>query len=105
PLTPIQYVYGGTTTASGGLQTFDGVNAILFNDPNQEIDGTFDCSVGGILAYGGPWFDSSQTGVFNGLTFIRTLGADIVTNDGISCFFAASSNVSKAAEELFGHEL
>jgi|HubBroStandDraft_3_1064219.scaffolds.fasta_scaffold14970_1 hypothetical protein len=103
--THIRYNYVGTTSASGGLTTADGVNAILFADPHGEISTPFTCRSGGILAHGGPWFDPSTTGTFNGRTFIRTQEADIVTNKGIECFFSLSQNPSKAAEELFGHEL
>jgi len=105
PGTPIRLVYGGTTAATGGLDRYDFTNAILFNDPNQEIEGTFDCSAGGTLAYGGPWFDTDTTGVFDGRRFIRIQGGDVVTNDGIDCFFQRSPNASAAAEELFAHEL
>src|SRR3990167_391030 len=56
PQTPIRYSYGGTTSASAGFSSFDGVNAILFGDLNQDIEGTYDCSGGGVLAIGGPWF-------------------------------------------------
>ena len=105
PTTPIRYLYGGKTTASGGLKNFDEVNAILFGDPNNEISGSYDCSSGGTLAVGGPWFDSTTTGRFAGKTFVVIQGGDIVTNDGIDCFFRASSSPQKAAEELFGHEL
>jgi hypothetical protein len=101
----IRYLYTGTTTASGGLTTSDGVNSILFADPHGEISTPFNCRSGGILAHGGPWFDPSATGTFNGQRFIRTQEADIVTNKGIDCFFSISANPSKAAEELFGHEL
>lgn len=103
--TPINLVYGGTTAAKGGLETFDSINAILFNDPEGEIEDTFSCTGGGTLAFGGPWFSTSTTGQFGGRTFIRIQGADIVTNDGISCFFERSANPSKAAEELIAHEL
>jgi len=105
PATPIRLVYGGTTASNGGLDRYDFVNAILFADPNQEIEGTFDCAEGGTLAYGGPWFDSDTTGVFNSRRFIRIQGGDVVTNDGIDCFFQRSQNASAAAEELFAHEL
>src|SRR5882724_1320287 len=105
PTTPIRYLYGGKTTASGGLKNFDDVNTILFSDPNREISGSYDCSSGGTLAVGGPWFDSTTTGRFAGKTFIVIQGGDIVTNDGIDCFFQASRSPQKAAEELFGHEL
>ena len=105
PGTPIRLVYGGTTAASGGLEDYDYINAILFADPNQEIEGTFDCSAGGTLAYGGPWFNPNVTAVFDGRRFIRIQGGDVVTNDGIDCFFQRSQNASAAAEELFAHEL
>jgi hypothetical protein len=105
PSTPIHYVYGGTTAADGGLTTSDGVNSILFGDPHGEITTPFSCGLGGILAHGGPWYDPTDTGTFNGKRFIRTQEADITTNKGIECFFSKSLNPSKSAQELFGHEL
>jgi hypothetical protein len=106
PNTTINYVYGGTTTADSGFDSpccGDGVNTILFNDPNNEL-GSFSCIGGGVLALGGPWFNPNDTGVFQGNTYIRIVEADIITNNGLSCFFADSPNAGKAAEELFAHE-
>jgi hypothetical protein len=97
----IRYVYGGTTGASGGLRTGDGVNAILFNDPNNEISGSFSCSTGGVLATGG--FRTSGTGSFNGTVFNRISESDIVIQDNAGCFLNAN-NRSNAAE-IFAHEL
>ncbi|HXG29229.1 MAG TPA: hypothetical protein VNJ47_10345 [Nevskiales bacterium] len=97
----IRYVYGGTTTANGGLQRSDGVNAILFNDPNNEIDGSFSCSTGGVLATGGFW--TNGTGTYNGAVFARITESDIVVQDGAGCFLNAN-NRSNAAE-VFAHEL
>jgi hypothetical protein len=105
PLTPIRLVYGGPTDATGGLKSFDDTNTILFGDPNKEIDGSFDCSSGGILAVGGPWFASGDTARFNGETFTRIRGGDIVTNDGIDCFFNRGGDPVANAAETFGHEL
>lgn len=104
PDTPVRYLYGGTTTAQGGLKDFDDVNTILFNDPNNEID-AFKCTGGGILAKGGPWYDSSDRITFKGTVYIRSQGADIVVNNGLDCFFQRSPNAQKGAEELFAHEL
>jgi Matrixin len=75
---------------------------MLFNDPGDEIAGSFNCALGGVLAFGGPWFDSSIRGTFNATTYIRSAGADIVVNDGVSCFL---DNDPLAARELFAHEL
>jgi Matrixin len=102
PQTPINYVYAGKTGAEKGLSDFDGINALLFNDPNDEIPGTFNCAAGGVLAIGGPWFDANLRGTWNGATFIRSAGADIVLNDGIGCFLGTDS---KSFQELLAHEL
>jgi hypothetical protein len=104
PVTPINYVYTGTTSANVGMTAFDGINSILFGDPNKEIDGTFDCSVGGVLAIGGPWFGVSNQR-FNGEEYNVIAGGDIVTNDGIDCYFTSSPTGNKDAEEMFTHEL
>jgi hypothetical protein len=102
PTTPIHYAYVGQTDATGGLGRFDGVNAILFNEP---VADPFDCDKGGVLAIGGPWYDARQRAAWGAESFIPVTGADIVTNAGIGCFLARSANPSKAAEEIFGHEL
>ncbi len=103
--TPIRYVYGGTTPATAGLKSYDNVNSILFNDPNNEVGSPFSCTKGGVLAVTGPWTSSSVTGLFKGRTYIAIQGADTITNSGIACFFEGSSCPSQAAEELFTHEL
>ena len=102
PTTPIHYAYVGQTDATGGLGVFDGVNTILFDEP---VADPFDCDKGGVLAVGGPWYDTRQRAAWGGESFIPVTGADIVTNAGIGCFLARSANPSKAAEEIFGHEL
>jgi hypothetical protein len=102
PSTPVRLAYAGPTERRGGLDTFDGVNGIVFGGG---LPDPFDCSRGGVLAVGGPWFDSQQRGSWGGETWLRILGADIITNTGIECFFAANKNPGKAAEELFAHEI
>ncbi len=103
PETPINYTYGGKTSAKNGLITYDEVNAILFNDLNDELP-TFSCSSGGVLAYGGPWYFTETTNHL-GVPYHGVANADVVINDGLACFFQGSPNGSKAAEELFAHEL
>lgn len=101
--TPIDYLYDGKTTDKSGLTEYDGINTIVFNDPNGELP-AFSCATGGVLAYGGPWYYQETTG-FQGKQYHRVANADVVINDGLACFFADSSNAAKAAIELFGHEL
>jgi hypothetical protein len=71
----IHYSYAGQdNTAVGGFKTYDGVNAVLFNDPNGEISPA-------VLARGGPW-SSGSSYTFDGETFIDIDGGiDIVIAD------------------------
>lgn len=104
--TPIQLSYGGTTSANGGFgDNLDGRNTILFNDPNGEIDGTFRCGQGGILAIGGPRYFREISGTFNDRAYLRTQEAEVITNDGISCYLGRGPDPAKVAEEIFGHEI
>lgn len=101
PSTNIRYRYEGTTTATAGFQGADGVNAILFEDPNQETPGSFRCpqpgAGAGVLAIGGTWFDDSMS---PGVSAVIT-EADIVINDGAGCWFTTG----KRAEQVYAHEL
>ncbi len=102
PNTTIRYVFDGLTAAAGGFSDNDGVHAVLFGDPNDEIGGSFDGE--GVLALGGPWFDCNVFG-YEGESFHQIISADIVTQDGLEPFFATLPDPSKAAEQLFAHEL
>ena len=98
----VLYTYAGTTSAGTGFARSDDVNAILFEDPgDRDADGTFECGSGGVIAVGGPWF-YEETRTFGGKSFHEAGEADIVTNDGTSCFF---QNSQRVAEEVFAHEL
>lgn len=103
PGTNIAYTYGGTTSDTTGLTDYDELNTIIFNDPNGELP-AFNCLSGGILAYAGPWYYPGVTH-WRGTPYHRIANADVVVNNGITCFFEASPDASAAAEELFAHEL
>jgi len=100
PATNINYVYAGTTSESGGLAQSDGVNSILFGDPNSDFDGVFDCDTGGVIAHGGPFFFSA-TRAYKGKAYHEAVEADIETNKGTECFL----NNPSTAQEVWGHEL
>jgi hypothetical protein len=101
--TPISYQNVGTTTASAGFAGgADGVNTILWNDPNGEVD-PYSCGSGGTLAIGGPWF-SNATQMFSGTAYHAISEGDVVVNNGLDCFFAGANGVS-AASEMLAHEL
>lgn len=104
PQTPVVYRYAGTTGSQGGLSEPDGVNSMLFNDPDNIVP-EFNCpGRSGILAIGGPWYERTTLN-YQGQPFHRIAEADIVINSGLACFFDTSTNARKAAEELFAHEL
>ncbi len=109
PTTPIRLEIVGTTSAAAGFEGGDdGINTVLWNDPNDEIE-PFDCGSGGILAIGGPWFDEPAHELFNGLPYHRITSADVVLNSGVECFFAGHDRPgwsgNTAAEALLGHEV
>jgi hypothetical protein len=91
----VRYRYDGTTNTTTGFSRFDGENVILFHDEHDDASGTFDCASGGVLAVGGTWYSSG------GGEPRRIVGADIVINDGSSCWFTTP----KRAEQVYGHEL
>ncbi|HSR51915.1 MAG TPA: choice-of-anchor U domain-containing protein [Acidobacteriota bacterium] len=98
----VDLFYGGTTTSTGEFNGSDGVNTVLFDDPNDTIDGTFECGSGGVLALGGPYFTTS-TQNFQGENYHRAMEGEVVTQDGAGCFFAG--NNGKNAAEVFAHEV
>ncbi len=102
PHTPVNYIYLGGTNSTAGLTASDTRNTVVFEDPRDEIGGSFADS--GILAVGGPWFRCDLS-AYGGGQFHPIVEADIVTNDGVGAFFESLKDPSQAAQELFAHEL
>ncbi len=74
--TSIAYSQAGTdNTAVTGLTVDDGKDAVLFGDPNNEVDSPA-VAVGG--AFGDIQYD------LDGETFVRIIEADVVVEDGFS---------------------
>ncbi|MCH7667183.1 MAG: fibronectin type III domain-containing protein [Acidobacteria bacterium] len=101
--TPINYRYRGTTGSRNGFNRPDGINAIIFGDPNRLMPGRFACGRRGVLAAGGPWFETNGTTRFGGRRYYRIREADIVVNDGAECYLG--NDRRKRAGEVFAHEL
>ncbi|MFL6246602.1 MAG: PKD domain-containing protein [Thermoanaerobaculia bacterium] len=73
----INYSYGGSRTgAMGGLDGPNGVNEVLFNDPLDEIAGTYNRNTGGVVGRGG------FNGVSSRQTFTATFTADAAHQAG-----------------------
>ena len=97
----VDYTYAGTTAVSHGLTQSDGENSILFNDPNNEISGSYNCSSGGTLALGGWWSQGRHS--YNGTSYNTIIEGDIVVQNGAGCYF--EGNNGKNGAEVFAHEL
>lgn len=98
----------GRTRSTSGFASPDGVNSIIFGDPNDEVDGSYHCLRGGVIALGGAWFYTSPA-LVRKIPKNRGKGkanvaveADIIVNDGAECLV---SGKVKAASQVFGHEL
>jgi len=99
----VRLVYGGLTGANGGLNNSDGVSTVLFNDPNGDIPGTFNCASGGIVAM--TIWRSSGTADFNGRTFGVMTEADTVVQDGAGCVLSRNNNAAEVLAHELGHAL
>jgi hypothetical protein len=106
PRTDVRYDYVGTTSADAAFTRFDGVNTIIFNDPHRgkplDVPGSFNCSSGGVVGIGGPWY-FTETQIYGDYLVHESVEADVITNDGTECLFARTGR--NVAEEVFAHEL
>jgi len=103
----IVYQYGGTTPAmKTGFNdgTVDGINIILFNDPSNEIPGSYRGVTGDVLAFGGALYTLSQHS-FNGETFYTILEADLVVQDGITGAGLTGNGFDHVLAHELGHTL
>lgn len=96
----INYVYAGAAR-DPSFDQCDGVNAIVWDDPHNDIAGSFSCSGGGVLAVGGPCFGGNVA--YSGRMHGRIAGGDIVTQNGAGCFFEENGGANGV--EVFTHEL
>jgi len=97
----INYTMGAENTKTGGLDTADGSNVILFNDPNNEL-GSFPgaVAIGGISAASGSYMLS------DGLTYNNTVEGDVVVNknSNLPGFLSQGLLISLLKHEI-GHSL
>jgi hypothetical protein len=103
----IVYSYGGTTAiAQTGFNggTSDGVNTIQFNDPANEIPGSFTPTGGATLAIGGAWFGSARHAA-NGEQYLSIVEADLVVQDGISGTGLTGNGFDHVLTHELGHTL
>ncbi len=91
----------GSTTAFG-FQA-DGVSAISFNDPLDQMQDPVGCS--GTLAIGGVSSANGETRIIGGQVFNRILEGDVVFNRNFACFLGVSINLAEVACHEIGHSI
>ena len=114
----INYSYSGTRTgAMGGLDTPNSVNEVLFNDPLNEISGTWNRTTGGVVGTGGFNGVSSQADLDGHVrrgcdaSGRDALGVEhhrgnLTIQDGVSSLAGISSNsLAEIVSHEFGHTL
>ncbi|MBP1644118.1 MAG: hypothetical protein H6Q03_2787 [Acidobacteria bacterium] len=101
--TPVLLGNAGTTDATAGFLRRDGVNAVLFGDPNGEVE-ELDCQGAGYLAIGG-WRTEGGTGYFKEANYHRISEGDVIVNNGLDCYLSRARNPSKYIERLLAHEI
>ena len=109
----INYQYGGATSAPSthffdSNPQPDGVNSIQFNDPSNEIPGSYHGQGGDTLAIGGAWAATSgpnSTHTFSGETFYTITEADLVVQDGIFGAGLSGNGFDHVITHELGHTL
>jgi PKD repeat protein len=113
----IRYAWGGmSSSAPGGLEKANGINEVMFNDPLDEIAGTW-TGQGGVVGRGGfnrisgsrSWtstFNASGTHTQRTWTAYDIIEGNLVIQDGISPSTGISSDrLAEILAHEFGHTL
>ncbi len=102
PNSNLAFTYAGTNSGALGLSGTDGLHALLMNDPFNEIEGTYNCSQGGILARGG-FSTTGTTHTHKGSSHRTIREGAMVTQDGSDCVLGLFSGAFGA--QVIAHEL
>jgi putative Ig domain-containing protein/matrixin/fibronectin type III domain protein/Ig-like domain-containing protein len=92
---------GGSTTVFGFKS--DGVSAISYNDPLDQMSDPVGCS--GVLAIGGVSSAGGGTRVIGGISFSHIFEGDVVFNRNFQCFLGISANLAEVATHEIGHSI
>jgi Matrixin len=92
---------GGSTTMFGFRQ--DGVSAISYNDPLDQMSDPVGCS--GTLALGGVTSAGGGTRIIGGIAFSHIFEGDVVFNRNFACFLGVSANLAEVATHEIGHSM
>ena len=101
----IRLAYGGVVVSDSGngtaTQSRDNRSAVIWNDPDNDIPGAYDCKGGGTLAFGGPFVQNLHTHATR--THWTIVEGFVVVQDGAGCDFDGNGGADGA--ETLAHEI
>jgi PKD repeat protein len=113
----IKYAYAGSENTGAGMNTNNGRNEVLFNDPFGDISGSWNPSTGGVVGLGG-FNGVSGSGTFNATftadashtsgahSYTKITEANLTIQDGVSSTAGIPSNeLAEIVAHEFGHTL
>lgn len=106
PRSRVNLVQGGLTKEQPNLE-FDGTNSITFEDPHDEIDGSYDLATGGTLALAW-WYYWCREHDIPGRPRAQSYElaeANITTQDGYYRWVSSRDNPRRAHAQIMAHEL
>jgi hypothetical protein len=106
PRSRVNLVQGGLTKEQPNLES-DGTNSITFEDPHDEIDGSYDPATGGTLAIAW-WYYWCREHDIPGRPRAQSYElaeANITTQDGYYRWVSSQDNPRRAHAQIMAHEL
>ena len=107
PRSRANLVRSGLTKEEPSTRESDGTNSITFEDPHDEIDGSYDLATGGVLAYA-HWYYWCREHDIPGRARARAYElaeANITTQDGYYRWVSSKDNPRRAHAQIMAHEL
>lgn len=113
----IKYVYVGSEASGGSMDTQNGKNEVLFNDPFGDISGSWNPATGGVVGLGGinttsgtatftAPFTADATHPAGPTTYYRITESNLTVQDGVSSNASIPSNeLAEIIAHEFGHTL
>ena len=99
--------FAGTITLAPRMSTLDGENSITFEDPHDEIEGSYVRGEGGVIAVTSTWSTCGAPHSVGGLLASEIPEANMTTQDGYQSFLRQfdSRTAERAFQIVIGHEL
>lgn len=97
-------VYGGTTPVDTAIAGQDLLNTISFEDPNDQVAGSYPSAQSGAVSVTLVWFQCNVHPFLGGVAH-KLLEAGIVTQDGTGSFFFDAVNFAEVMAHELGHLL